>query len=188
MTQEASLARIPPLEPSDAPADAREILARWPYNLHRVLARNVPTLTRWMPFAEHILRENTLPAREREIAILRVAWNARSTYEWGMHARLARSLGFSDQDLENIATNPVNTDHWRPEEGAIIEAVDDIMCNWKIGDHAWSILAAHFSSEQLIDLVFVTCQFMLVAVTLNSFQVPLEPGLEPLPTVRPTET
>ncbi|MFM7121290.1 MAG: carboxymuconolactone decarboxylase family protein [Gammaproteobacteria bacterium] len=173
--------RISPLDTADAPEAAQEILRNWPYNLHRVLARNVPTLKQWMPFAEHILRNNSVPAREREIAILRVAWNAQCAYEWGLHARLARSLGFGDDDLRNIALGGQHNPFWQPHEAALLDAVDDIMKGWSIGDSAWHVLAAHFDSPQLIDLVFVISQFMLVAVTLNSFRVPLEPGIEPLP-------
>jgi 4-carboxymuconolactone decarboxylase len=172
--------RLPPLTEADAPAEAREILANWPYNLHRVLARNIPTLTRWMPYAEHILRDNALPVRERELAILRVAFNTRSEYEWGLHARLARSVGFTDQDISEIAQGGTSA-HWHPWEAAILDAVDDIMTRWEIGDAAWDVLAGKFDDKQLIDLIFVIGQFMLVAVTLKSLRVPLEPGIEPLP-------
>lgn len=178
MTRQAP--RLAPLSEADAPPEAREILANWPYNLHRVLARNIPTLTRWMPYAEHILRDNALPVREREIAILRVAWNTRSEYEWGLHARLARSVGFSDRDLSEIAAGGAST-HWQPWEAAILDAVDDIMSRWEIGDAAWAVLAERFDDRQLIDLIFVIGQFVLVAVTLKSLRVPLEPGIEPLP-------
>ena len=179
--------RIPPLRAEDAPPEALPILRDWPYNLHKTLAHNIPTLTRWMPYVEHILRNNTLPEREREIAILRVAWNSRSAYEWGMHAGLARSLGFTDADLENIARGTERsgstTDHWSATEAAIIDAVDDIMTDWKVGAAAWAALEAEFDEKQLIDLLFVTAQFIHVAVTLNSVQIELEPGLEPLPTL-----
>jgi 4-carboxymuconolactone decarboxylase len=173
--------RLAPLTEADAPEEARQILANWPYNLHRVLARNVPTLTRWMPYAEHILRNNTLPVRERELAILRVAWNARSDYEWGLHARLARSIGFDDADLAEVTQGGGANAHWQPQEAAVLDAVDDIMSGWEIGDASWSVLVAHFDDKQLIDLVFVIGQFMLVAVTLKSLRVPLEPDIEPLP-------
>lgn len=173
--------RIPPLTDADVPEGARKILLDWPYNLHRVLARNLPTLTRWMPYAEHILQNNTLPEREREIAILRVAWNTQSAYEWGLHVRLARSLGFTDADIASIAlANPADA-HWQPHESAIIQGVDDIMTNWEVSDATWRILAANFDEQQLIDYVFVTCQFILVAVTLKTMRVPLEPDIEPLP-------
>lgn len=178
--------RIEPLRAEDAPPEALPILRDWPYNLHKTLAHNIPTLTRWMPYAEHILRNNALPEREREIAILRVAWNSRSAYEWGMHAGLARSLGFTDDDLENIALGSPRSGnlsgHWSVVDAALIDAVDDIMTSWKVGTAAWEVLAAEFDEKQLIDFLFVTCQFILVAVTLNSVQIELEPGLEPLPT------
>lgn len=173
--------RLPPLTEADAPPEAVQILRDWPYNLHRVLARNVPTLTRWMPYAEHILRENTLPPRDREIAILRVAWNTQSAYEWGLHARLARTLGFSDSDLNEIARGGAGNAHWLEHESALIDGVDQMMSDWEIGDATWSILSDHYDDRQLIDFVFVTCQFILVAVTLKSLRVPLEQGIEPLP-------
>jgi len=172
--------RIAPLDPQSAAGEAQQILEDWPYNLHRVLAHNVPTLTRWMPYAEHILRNNQLPEREREIAILRVAWNARSDYEWGLHARLARSLGFSDDDLAAL-TRASDDAHWSPVERALIQAVDDIMARWEVSDSAWAVLADAFDEAQLIDFVFVTGQFMLVAVTLKTLRVPLEDGVERLP-------
>jgi len=171
--------RIAPLAEAEAPEGARRILEDWPYNLHRTLARNLPTLTHWMPYAEHILRNNALPQREREIAILRVAWNARSRYEWGLHARLARSIGFTDEDLHGIAAGC--GPNWSDAENALLEGVDDIMRDWMVSDGAWARLSTHFDEAQLIDFLFVTCQFILVAVTLKSLKVPLEPGVEDLP-------
>ncbi len=172
--------RIPPLTPEDAPAEAQEILRDWPYNLHRTLARNIPTLTAWMPYAEHILRNNALPPREREIAILRVAYNAQCAYEWGLHVRLARSLGFSDADVDAIAAG-ADSSHWTDAESALVRGVDEIMTWQMVTDETWAVLAMHFDEVQLIDYLFVTSQFVLVAVTLNSLRVPLEPELEPLP-------
>ncbi len=174
--------RIRPLNPDDAPAEALGTLRNWPYNLHKTLAHNIHTLTHWMPFAEHILRQNTLPEREREIAILRVAHNTQCAYEWGMHVHLARSIGFTDDDLRGIAVGSL-ANQWVPVEAALIDAVDDIMRDWKIGTKAWRVLAANFDEQQLIDFIFVTSQFILIAVTLNSLEIDLEPGLEPLPEI-----
>lgn len=172
--------RLQPLGTDEIPDVARDIIERWPYNLHRTLARSPETLVRWLPYAEHILRENALPEREREIAILRVAWNARSRYEWGLHGRLARSIGFTDADLAAIVEGP-DAAHWRPPEAALMRGADEIMTQWKISDGTWETLAEHFDDRQLIDFIFVTCQFLLVAVTLESLKIPLEEGIEPLP-------
>jgi len=172
--------RLTPLGDHELPDAARTVIERWPYNLHRTLARSPDTLVCWLPYAEHILRENTLPEREREIAILRVAWNARSRYEWGLHGRLARSIGFTDADLGAIVEGP-DSDHWNEAEAALVRGADEIMREWKLSDATWQVLATHFEDRQLIDFIFVTCQFLLVAVTLESLRIPLEEGIEPLP-------
>ncbi|MGE0668174.1 MAG: carboxymuconolactone decarboxylase family protein [Sphingomonadales bacterium] len=177
--------RLPLVDPGTAPEEIRGILEAWPLGLHRTIAHNPETLSRWMVFAEHILRGNSLPERDREIVILRVAWNTRSRYEWGMHGRLARRIGMTDADLGAIVEGP-ETASLPVHERALIRAVDEIQQDWKITDATWHELAARYTPAQLIDLIFVTGQFMLVAVTLNSLNIPMEQqeGLEPFPAPR----
>jgi len=172
--------RLPPLGDDEIAPELREVIERWPYNLHRTLAHSPSTLLRWLPYAEHILSENALPEREREVAILRVAWNARSRYEWGLHGRLARRLGFTDADLAAVVEGP-DASHWSEAEAALVRGADEIMRGWKLSDATWEVLARHFDDRQLIDYIFVCCQFLLVAVTLESLRIPLEEGIEPLP-------
>jgi 4-carboxymuconolactone decarboxylase len=179
--------RLPPLADDDLPDAARAIVAAWPYKLHRTLAHSPATLAAWMPYAEHILRQNRLPPREREIAILRVAWNCASHYEWGLHERLARSLGFTEADVEAICIGAASP-HWSAAERALVAGVDDLQTRWRIGDAAWAVLAASFTPDQLVDFVFVTGQFMLVAMALRSFDVQQEQGVGGLPAWRPEHT
>ncbi len=173
-------ARIPPLSDDQMPPEFAEELARWRYNLHRRLAHNPETLLKWMPYAQHILLDNKMPAREREIAILRVAWNCRSDYEWSMHAGFARSLGFTEEDLISIARGSQDV-HWNDIERAVICATDEIQESWGIADDTWKTLSSEFENDQLIDLIFVINQFISVAVTLNTLRVPLEENAETLP-------
>ena len=172
--------RIPPLAVDQLPSEFSNELSRWRYNLHRCLAHNPDTLLKWMPYAEHILLENKIPEREREIAILRVAWNCQCDYEWSMHAGFSRTLGFTEDDLKAIPRGPEDR-HWTDIEKAVLKATDEIQATWCISDETWRVLAAEFANDQLIDLIFVICQFILVAVTLNSLRVPLEPNAELLP-------
>ncbi len=172
--------RVPLLSDAELPADLAEALGPWRYNLHRCLANSPATLKAWMPYAVHVLQENAMPAREREIAILRVAWNCRSDYEWGLHARLARSIGMSERDLEAIVAGPDDA-HLPGPERAIVRAVDEMQSAWTIADSTWAELEAAFDARQLVDLVFVTGQFILVALLLKSLRVPQEEGVPGLP-------
>ncbi|MBI1182429.1 MAG: hypothetical protein GC201_17945 [Alphaproteobacteria bacterium] len=172
--------RVPLVDPDAAPEDVRDILRDWPFMLHRAVANNPETLKRWMVFGIHILRENALPERDREIAILRVAWNTRSAYEWGLHGRLCRRLGFTDDDFRGVVEGP-DTALLPDHERTLLAAVDEIQSAWTIGEATWRELAARYTPAQLIDLIFVVGQFMLVAVTLNSLKLPVEDGVEPFP-------
>jgi alkylhydroperoxidase family enzyme len=172
--------RLPILRDDQIGPDARAIIKDWPYALHRTLANSPRTLPKWMTFALHILRGNTLPEWDREIAILRVAWNCRSHYEWGMHERLARSIGFSDEHLDAVV---IGSKHkiWKKREAALIAAVDEMQTGWTISDETWKILRKAYRPDQLVDLVLVVAEFILVALTLNAFRIPQEADVVGLP-------
>ena len=54
-----------------------------PLNIFGTLAHHPKLLKRWLVFGNHVLAESTLPARDRELLILRTGWRCRSPYEWG---------------------------------------------------------------------------------------------------------
>jgi alkylhydroperoxidase family enzyme len=173
-------ARLPAFSDEELPDELRPILAAWPYRLHRTLAHSPASLQAWMPWAEHILRNNRLSPRNREIAILRVAWNARCAYEWGLHAWVGRQVGMSQADLDGIvegADSPI----WSPLEAAIIRGVDELMETHRVSTSTWASLAEGLSPDQLVDWLYVTGQFVTIAWILNGLQVAPEDGVEPLP-------
>ena len=49
-----------------------------PLNLFSTLAHHPKLLQRWMVFASFLLAKGELPARDRELLILRTAWNCSS--------------------------------------------------------------------------------------------------------------
>lgn len=162
--------------------EARSAMGSWwpPFNIHRVLAHNPPTLASWIPFGTHILRGNTLDERLRELVVLRVAWNARSAYEWGQHAGLSRRLGIPEADISRVAGS-LDTAAWTPFESALLSGVDQMMRVQSVDAETYATLAAHLSEAQLIDYVFLVGEFVLVALALNVFQIARDPGLTEFP-------
>src|SRR5262249_25653005 len=47
-------------------------------------------------------KQGSLPPRDRELAILRVAWLARCPFEWGEHVDVGKRLGLSAEEIERI--------------------------------------------------------------------------------------
>ncbi|MBI1251114.1 MAG: carboxymuconolactone decarboxylase family protein [Alphaproteobacteria bacterium] len=174
--------RLAGLADDDIPPAARTALQSWwpPFNLHRVLAHNPATLSAWMVFGAHILRNNTLDERLRELIVLRIAWNARSAYEWGQHAGLSRRLGIPEADIARVAEG-VDAAGWTPFERAALRAVDEMMGGFSVSEDTYRALDGALSKQQWIDLVMLVGEFILVALTLNVFQIARDPGLPDMP-------
>ena len=87
--------RIAPLTDDELDAETRALLptivvdgapTTGRSNVLRTLVRHRPLFPRWTPFLDGLLN-GTLPARDRELLVLRTASNCRCDYQWGQHAR-----------------------------------------------------------------------------------------------------
>jgi alkylhydroperoxidase family enzyme len=172
--------RIAPLTQRQLSDEQREIVDALPSPLTNAVATYLhhPTLTRnLLPFEHFISSESSLPARARALVILRTAWLCRSNYVWAHHAAAARVAGISEDELEQIAIGPYASG-WNAFEAALLMAADELHVDSFISDATWSRLAERYTNEQLADLVFTAAEFTMVAGTVNSLRVEIEPGLE----------
>jgi 4-carboxymuconolactone decarboxylase len=141
-------------------------------NIFRTLV-NHPKLARsWLRFAGYILGRQTLPARDREIAILRIGWLNQAPYEWEQHVIVGRRSGLTDEEIDRITKGPGAG--WDRHDAAIVQAADDLYENSVVSDATWQTLAARYNTQQMMDLVFTIGQYNLVSWALNSFGVPLD--------------
>ena len=176
--------RIPPLPLEQRSESAIELLARVtpaglaPKNLYTTLIRAEPLTRKWVPFGGMILN-GTLPARDRELLILRTGWNCRSAYEWGQHVAIALRVGLTAEEIARAARSP---SEWSGFERALIEAADELHIDSCITDATWAILATRYGDEQLIEVPMTVGQYHIVAMTMNSLGVPLDEGLAAFPT------
>jgi len=173
--------RVPPLPEDQLDPELRVRFGSGPIlNIFRTLANHAPLAKRWTVFANHVLARSTLPAREREILILRIGWLCRSGYEWGQHVAIGRAAGLSEEEIARIAAGP-DAAGWSAPERALLRATDELHGDAFISDATWAELAKRWNTQQLMDLVFTVGQYNLVSMALNSFGVQPEPGLPQLP-------
>jgi 4-carboxymuconolactone decarboxylase len=173
--------RVEPLPPDEWDPETRELLTRSRMqgrvlNVFSTLAHHPKLLKRWMVFAAHVLSKSTLPARDREILILRIGWLCRAEYEWGQHVLIGREAGLGDDDIERIKAGP-QADGWQPFESALVRAVDELHGQAMISDATWRALAERYDTQQLLDLIFAVGQYNLVSMALNSLGVQLDEGI-----------
>ena len=128
-----------------------------------------------MPFGGKLLA-GKLPARERELLILRTGWRCQSVYEWGQHVLIGRRAGLTDEDIARLKDGP-DAPGWDPFDAALVRAADELHDDGCITDATWAALRERYDDAQLIEVPMVVGQYHLVSFTLNSLGVQREPGV-----------
>lgn len=180
--------RIPPTTAADRDERTEALLAAFrredgtDLNIFATLAHHPRLLKRWSAFGGTLLFGGRLPARDRELLILRTAWLCHAEYEWGQHVLIGRAAGISDDEIERIPDTEIS-DEWDPRAQALLQAADELHERSVISDQTWKLLADAYDYQQLIEVCMVVGQYHMVAFTLNSLGVELEPtpGLAQFP-------
>ncbi|MBV8949589.1 MAG: carboxymuconolactone decarboxylase family protein [Actinobacteria bacterium] len=149
-------------------------------NVFTTLAQHPKLFKRWLVFANHVLVKSSLPARDRELAILRAGWRCSAPYEWGQHVVIARRAGIDDEEIARIAVGP-DAPGWSDADAAILRAVDELHDQATITTPTWAALAQRYDRHQLMDLVFAIGQYHLVSYALNAFGVERDDGVSGVP-------
>ena len=103
MTDRPSSARIEPKAEFDD--DELELLGKTllidgrPANIFGTMIKHPKLLKRFNVLGGFILTKGMLPAREREIVILRVGANCVAKYEFGQHTVIGRRCGLTDEEI-----------------------------------------------------------------------------------------
>lgn len=173
--------RVPPLEADAWSEQAKQVLAPIAergdvFNIFKTLAHHPDLMRRWLVFANHILGKSTLGVRERELVILRIGYLCQAGYEWGQHVQIARRAGMSDEEIRSAKTGP-DTPGLSDLDRLLLTATDELHADAHVSDATWRGLSEHFTTQQLMDLVFTVGQYNLVSMVLNSLGVQLDEGL-----------
>lgn len=170
--------RIAPLADGDLTPDQAEILEPMRprvLNIFRTLAREPKAAKGFLAWGNYILsRRNGLPAREREIVILRIGFLCRSGYEWTQHVEIGLRSGLTSDEVARIKQGA--DAGWSAADAALIRAADELHHDQFVTDATWAALKAHFDDKQCMDVVFTAGQYTQVSMILNSFGVQLDEG------------
>jgi 4-carboxymuconolactone decarboxylase len=171
--------RIAPMSDAEMGPEQKEALKDFGdgplLNIFRTLARAPKALSRFNAWGGYVLsRRNDLPAREREIVILRIGYLCKSGYEWTQHHRIGLREGLTAEEIERIKQGA--DAGWSPADAALIRAADELHHDQFVTDDTWRELARHFDEKQCMDVVFTCGQYTQVSMILNTFGVQLDEG------------
>jgi len=140
-----------------------------------ILIRHAELYKAHMEVAQKYLSDCEMDIRDRELAILRIAWLSQAPFEWGSHVKIAKRNGVTSEEIE-WAIEGSSARGWSKRNRAIVRAVEELHFDSMITDDTWSDLQEFYNDKKLIELVILAGQYKTVAYYQNSLRLPLPEG------------
>jgi 4-carboxymuconolactone decarboxylase len=144
-------------------------------NALSTLAHHPALAKAFLRFNVHLLTSSTLPARTRELAILRVAHRRQCAYEWSHHVRMAKDEGITDDQIAAVQQfGDGSAADFDAFDRAVIAGVDELDEKSELSDQTWAALGERLNDQQRMDYVFTVGCYALLAMAFNTFGIQLE--------------
>ena len=188
---EKTMWRVPMLPREEWTDEAREVMAFWgepgawengsATNIQNVVANHPKFGMAFSQWGKHFLVSNTLPVRQYELIILRVAWLLKSQYEWHNHVGYAIRNGISHAEILACkvgASDPI----WADQEldRITLAAIDELRETNDLSDASWAALTRHYDKRQMFDLLFTIGHYVMMGWAINAIRMPLEAHTDPI--------
>jgi alkylhydroperoxidase family enzyme len=140
-----------------------------------VLVRSPGLAKVFLAFNAYLLQRSPLPARVRELCILRVAHQRRNAYEWAEHVTIGRGLGITDEEMDALAGG---NDAFGGVDRLVLEATDELLAGHPLPSAMWDRLVAELGVEAAMDLLFVAGTYQMLAAAFDTWGLtpPLRSG------------
>jgi 4-carboxymuconolactone decarboxylase len=177
--------RMPPVLQDELTDDMRAFLEKWTGGIFRGADSNPVLLTfahhpkladLFSQFNIHLLSTNTLPVKQRQIAIMRAAWICKATYMWSSHLNTSVRCGLQPDMFRPIqvgADDPYFTEF----ERVVIRATEELVNDRQVSDGNWWALMKEWNNQQMLDFLFTVGAYVTVAGVMRSTGVQRNPDL-----------
>jgi 4-carboxymuconolactone decarboxylase len=178
------MARLPYVDPADAPEPVREVLeAVPPLNIFRMLANAETAFRPWMRWGGVLLGELELDPLLREHAILRVSrLTPHADYEWVQHVPIAQAVGATDEHVAALERDEPEADCFSDDQRLVLRFTTEVVREVRASDETFEELAQRLSAREIVELLMVIGQYMMIARVAATTDIELdEPAYPPPP-------
>jgi alkylhydroperoxidase family enzyme len=107
-----------------------------------------------------------LPARLREILILRTCIAAGNDYEWRLHvdSGLSAQMGLDATEIAATRAETPDPNHWSPAERVAMELADSLVRRLGVDDSLFKSLRDHYDESSLIEMTQLIGWYTSVAM------------------------
>ena len=123
--------------------------------------------------------ESGLDPQVRELAILVIAREMRSQFEWTMHEPVAREVGLEPAAIEVVRDNK-SPQNLTERNALIIRFGRELVREPKLSSETFSQVAQVFGEEELVTLTLLMGNYMRTALLLRAVDMQLPVDREPL--------
>ncbi|QWF84919.1 carboxymuconolactone decarboxylase family protein [Amycolatopsis sp. CA-230715] len=141
-----------------------------PPNLFLTMARHRRLFRGWLRFAGRLMPGGTLPRRQTELVILRVAHVRQCRYEFDHHVRLGARAGVTAEDVERVREGP-GAPGWSPRERALLAAADVLLECRDLDDATWSALRAQLDERATIEFLLLVGHYDMLAGFITTLRI-----------------
>lgn len=168
------MSRIPQISQADLPEEYQSLLdedALGERNIFTTMGNNPAILRSYMLYGSTLWNDCGLSAHDRELAILAVARELDSRYEWEQHVDIGYTADVSPKEIRAIGSG--NVEYFDERTQAVLEYVRAFATN-DVSDAVHQQLELHFDHETVVGIGMLASHYVATAFFLKGFEVPLE--------------
>jgi alkylhydroperoxidase family enzyme len=139
-------------------------------NLYRMLLHSPPRARGWLGFFTAVRQQGILPARDRELAILRVAVLNDASYEFAQHIPFALKGGLTREQVDAVKADPAST-LFTGRDRAVLAYTDAMTREIRVPDAVFAMVRAHFPEQELLELTITIGGYNMVSRVLEALDI-----------------
>jgi 4-carboxymuconolactone decarboxylase len=170
------MARLPYVDPADAPEPVRDALGRVPpLNIFRMMANAETAFRPWLRWGATLLGDLQLDPLLRELSILHVArLTPHAEYEWVQHVPIAKAVGASDEQVAALERDDPKASCFTGDERVVLGFTAEVVRDAQASDPTFEQLAQVLSAREIVELLMVIGQYMMVARVMATTHMELD--------------
>lgn len=139
-------------------------------NLYAMLLNSPALADGWRQLLTAIRQQCLLPARQRELAILRIAVINRADYEFAQHVPFALNEGVTQAQLDGLKTAEWR-EHFDALDALVIDYTDAMTRDIRVPQDIFDALRKHFTDREVVELTATVAAYNMVSRFLEALQL-----------------
>jgi 4-carboxymuconolactone decarboxylase len=170
-----SVSRIPCLDDSQVAPQIRDLWEKAPFvlNINRLVAHAQTAYKPCMSLGARLLTRAELPARLRELAILRIAHLRGARYEWNHHVSIARNAGITDEEISGVREG-TDAPSFSDLDRDVLSFTDELVRHARASEATFEKLRAHLSDREMVELMISVGYWNMIAMLIVNTGLEME--------------